>query len=295
MINVFKKRWKPNTNKAWQRLSARLLAEGLMGPDMIAWKEKASVRSYIPRWSIAAALTCLLATGMAVWWMKNLHAPDLLCTCNTDNDQFLVENLEDGSTVYLAPNSQLTYPEHFASDQRQLQLEGDAFFEVQPDGSRPFCIETKYASVEVLGTAFHLNSGREKDFVLSVKSGKVRISLAKPKQVFEVGAGEWLSLRSGRWEKESINSGIIPTVGTGTLNFRDKRLEEIIRVVNMLSVSKVAMILADHELEDLRLTLTIKTGNIAETAVLICSALGLTQINQEDKIILSGGQRVESK
>ena len=42
----------------------------------------------------------------------------------------LVKTLEDGSVVYLAQESTLKYPEHFAEDKREVNLQGEAFFDV---------------------------------------------------------------------------------------------------------------------------------------------------------------------
>ena len=50
----------------------------------------------------------------------------------------LVTTLEDGSVVYLAQESTLKYPEHFATDKREVNLQGEAFFDVAKKHEQTF-------------------------------------------------------------------------------------------------------------------------------------------------------------
>ena len=54
----------------------------------------------------------------------------------------LVTTLEDGSVVYLAQESTLQYPEHFTTDKREVNLQGEAFFDVAKNHEQTFLIET---------------------------------------------------------------------------------------------------------------------------------------------------------
>ena len=66
--------------------------------------------------------------------------------------------LSDGSVVRLNSGSRLTYPAVFNDRNRQVYLEGEAYFEVKADSSRPFFVNTTDITVKVIGTSFNLKS-----------------------------------------------------------------------------------------------------------------------------------------
>jgi len=72
-------------------------------------------------------------------------------------------NLPDGSRVWINSMSKLKYPLHFNNEERIVELEGEAYFEIaknnKADGSRkPFKVMTKNQTVEVLGTHFNVRA-----------------------------------------------------------------------------------------------------------------------------------------
>lgn len=66
--------------------------------------------------------------------------------------------LGDGTAIWVNSGSKLTYPSHFSATKRELTLEGEAFFEVSHNVQRPFIVHVKGLNVQVLGTAFNINS-----------------------------------------------------------------------------------------------------------------------------------------
>lgn len=71
--------------------------------------------------------------------------------------EFRIE-LEDGTEVWLNAQSRLTYPETFSREERRVQLEGEAYFKVAHDASKPFYVETSNQQIRVLGTEFNVHS-----------------------------------------------------------------------------------------------------------------------------------------
>lgn len=72
--------------------------------------------------------------------------------------------LSDGTKVWLNAESKLKYPIRFSSDKREVELDGEAYFDVSKSldthtGERlPFIVKTRQQEVEVLGTAFNVNA-----------------------------------------------------------------------------------------------------------------------------------------
>ncbi|MCG8306909.1 MAG: FecR domain-containing protein [Cytophagales bacterium] len=90
-------------------------------------------------------------------------------------------NLPDGTIVKLNSSSKLQFPEYFDRQKREVLLEGEAFFEVLRDESRPFVIKSGNIRTTVLGTSFNINAHPASDHIeVAVVSGKVRVeSLTK--------------------------------------------------------------------------------------------------------------------
>ena len=88
--------------------------------------------------------------------------------------------LPDGSEVWLNADSKITYKENFQGQNREVQLEGEAFFDVARDDSRPFIIHTPAIDVRVLGTAFNVRAyADERNTETSLIRGSVEITLVK--------------------------------------------------------------------------------------------------------------------
>ena len=66
--------------------------------------------------------------------------------------------LPDGTQVKLNAESSLSYTHDFGRELRQVNLEGEAYFEVTRNEDKPFVVHTKYLDIEVLGTSFKVYS-----------------------------------------------------------------------------------------------------------------------------------------
>ncbi|MGE4587911.1 MAG: FecR family protein, partial [Mangrovibacterium sp.] len=85
--------------------------------------------------------------------------------------------LSDGTVVTLNHDTRINYPDKFRNDIREVEIEGEAFFEVQPDPERPFVINAGQTTIRVLGTSFNVSAyPGTKDVEVVVESGKVRLS-----------------------------------------------------------------------------------------------------------------------
>jgi transmembrane sensor len=71
--------------------------------------------------------------------------------------------LPDGTKVWLNADSKIYYDEGFKKESREVRLEGEAFFDVKKDSSRPFVIRTSVVDIKVLGTRFNVKSYHDED------------------------------------------------------------------------------------------------------------------------------------
>jgi transmembrane sensor len=67
-------------------------------------------------------------------------------------------SLPDGTKVWLNAGSRLDYPKSFGISGREVDLTGEAFFDVSPDAGKPFVIHARKIDIRVLGTSFNIKS-----------------------------------------------------------------------------------------------------------------------------------------
>ncbi|WP_428331525.1 FecR family protein [Mucilaginibacter sp.] len=85
--------------------------------------------------------------------------------------------LADGTKVWLNAASSLKYPTAFAGNERNVELTGEAYFEVAKNAAKPFFVKTANQTVEVLGTHFNINSYTdEKATKTTLLEGSVKVT-----------------------------------------------------------------------------------------------------------------------
>ncbi len=128
-------------------------------------------------YKVAASL--FLIIGIATTLYLN-NQPDPVSqpnyiTKSTSYDQKATIRLSDGSTVRLNSGSSITYPETFVESLREVELVGEAFFEVQKDTERPFTVKSNDILTTVLGTSFNVNSYDSLSVSVALVEGKVKV------------------------------------------------------------------------------------------------------------------------
>jgi ferric-dicitrate binding protein FerR (iron transport regulator) len=132
-------------------------------------------------WFKYAAAFCLICLFSAViLYHQNLSSevdanPTVVILKETPFGQKLTFELSDGTLVKLNAGSRLSYSENFVGDERKVYLEGEAFFTVKRDESKPFIVETTQLTTTVLGTSFNVEAYGNEGSTVSVLSGKVQV------------------------------------------------------------------------------------------------------------------------
>jgi len=140
-----------------------------------------------------------LSSGRAVWggaialliaiivigtlWQRGTPDPGPRTASGQEVDTFTTQKgeraiirLTDGSRVQLNVDSRLTVPSDFGRQTRRIELEGEAFFEVETDSTRPFIVRSGEVTTRVLGTAFDVNAYPEDEETrVVVSEGKVSL------------------------------------------------------------------------------------------------------------------------
>ena len=138
----------------------------------------------IRRWSISVLAILVVASGLFIV-RNNVVSHDAAAGKHAVQSQVTTKpgskthiQLPDGSTVWLNASSDLTYGENFGKELREVNLTGEAFFDVAKDPEHPFIIHTRVVDVKVLGTAFNVRSyPNDANTETSVIRGKVEVTV----------------------------------------------------------------------------------------------------------------------
>jgi transmembrane sensor len=109
--------------------------------------------------------------------IEDQQAPVIYNTIETPKGGKFQIKLPDGSKVWLNAASSLRFPTVFNGSKRQVELNGEAYFEVSTDKSKIFEVNTRNQVVQVLGTHFNINAYSDEPTVnTTLLEGSVRVS-----------------------------------------------------------------------------------------------------------------------
>jgi transmembrane sensor len=129
---------------------------------------------------VAAAAVALIGGGL--WWHSRqtggyTPAPAAQ-TFATNVGQRDSVRLADGTRVLLAPESRLTVAMGYGNTVREVELTGEAYFDVRHDAARPFAVHAGGADIRDLGTTFTVRVARDSGVRVAVTSGSVSLAPA---------------------------------------------------------------------------------------------------------------------
>lgn len=113
--------------------------------------------------------------------------------------------LPDSTKVWLNAHSTLVYPVNFRQGSRQVELDGEAYFDVRHEDERPFIVKTKSMDVRVLGTEFNVSAYSDAaEFSVSLLRGSVELDLADLSRKYRMTAGEHVAYKGGKYISSPI-------------------------------------------------------------------------------------------
>lgn len=134
--------------------------------------------------------------------------------------------LPDGSRVWLNSASRLRYPTAFSGSMRQVELEGQGYFEVRKDAQRPFIVKTGKLDVEVLGTGFDVMAyPDEKSINTTLVEGAVKVKDV----TLSPGQQARMEYSTGRIQVAPVDIQQVIAWKTGFFEFDNAHLSDIMR------------------------------------------------------------------
>lgn len=172
-------------------------------------------------WKVMAAAAALI---LLVLFVTQGSGP-AMTRVSAAPGQLAKATLPDSSTVHLNAGSAIEYAEANWATDRQVSLEGEAFFEVKK-GSR-FEVNTDLGTVAVLGTSFNVRA-RAAMLQVACYTGKVQVSDATGSEIGLLTAGQGLQHSKGTTERLESPADSGPQWRAGTLRFAAMPFFEVI-------------------------------------------------------------------
>lgn len=235
-----------------------------------------------PVLAVAAALIAVV--GIAQWRGGNTAKEQVYATQVGQRDSV---TLPDGSTIVLAPGSRLTVAAGFNERNREVELNGAAFFDVKHDGAHEFVVHSRGAEIRDIGTSFSVNTDANGDVAVAVTHGIVALRGTM------IGSAAPVELRAG--DRGVLQAGAVAVArGTvtdedmawtrGQLAYRDAPLAEV--QADLRRWYGIELQVVDAVLAQRTLTASFRGDSAAQVVQVIALALGADVVQRGDTILL---------
>ena len=263
-----------NVDSAWDKVYSKMDISGATTKKL-----PAGINSI--RWSImkvAAVALIILSIATAVIYINSSGILSKKITVVTGNNQKNLQiTLPDGSNISLNRNTELSYRGNFGETGRDVKLDGEAFFEVSSDASKPFIIDAGAAKVKVIGTSFNvITKNSESAVEVYVKTGNVILSDNSGSKSLNLDPG-FIGKMDSKFSEKSVNEDPnYMSWNTGLLEYNGQKLDivfnDLKRVYNMDIVADDSVILEN------RWTSPINNQPQETIIRLICTSFNLSYV-----------------
>lgn len=184
----------------------------------------------------AAVFILLIFSGYS--FFHNIYSsqiPFAETTLYVPASQRIQLTLQDGTEVWLNAQTRLTYPTVFSEKERRITVEGEAYFKVAKDKSKPFIVTSGHTEIKVLGTEFNLyNYPEENENRISLVEGSLQIELSDSDvETVILKPNEEACIRNGRMEISPIQDADYFLWRDGIYSFTDEKLGEIFKKLEL--------------------------------------------------------------
>jgi ferric-dicitrate binding protein FerR (iron transport regulator) len=253
-------------------------------------KVKSRIRFRKPRraltiWQAAAIILLVLSFGfLSTQYLMNQS--ELIIVKSEQETKELI--LPDGSQVHLNVNSELSYPEKFRRNRRNVSISGEGFFKIIRDPNKPFAVNVSdRATVEVLGTSFNIEAPVDgPDTRVQVVDGSVAFYTAGEKESRAIlKKGDQAEIYQGQIVLNSSPDLNFLSWQTGVLYFRQSLIAD---VIDQLEEHYNRTIILDKDIsKDMVFTSTIDNQKLEDVLEEMSLVLELTITYNPDNIKIS--------
>jgi transmembrane sensor len=137
--------------------------------------------------------------------------------------------LPDGTNVWVNASSSIKYPTAFTGKKREVEITGEAYFQIAKYPGQPFIVRVNGMEVQALGTQFNINSYSDEASVsTTLIEGSVKVTSDNAGVI--LGPGQQSQLKNGRLRLiKNVNTEEITSWKEGLFHFESADLKTILR------------------------------------------------------------------
>ena len=141
--------------------------------------------------------------------------------------------LPDGSRVWLDAASSIKYPTAFTGKEREVEMTGEAYFEIAKNTGMPFVVKAGGTTTTVLGTHFNINAYEdERTLITTLLEGSVKFGCGKEEKVLHPGQQAVLNAETRSFTVKEADTYQAVAWKNGQLDFDNKDLPAIMRQIS---------------------------------------------------------------
>ena len=138
--------------------------------------------------------------------------------------------LADGTKVFLNAVSSIKYPTQFNGNQRMVELEGEAYFEVAKNKNKPFIVKSSNQAIEVLGTHFNVHAYNNESVVkTTLLEGSVAVTYKNQKAILKPGQQSNVSNNSNKIAIREVDTEAAIAWKNGRFKFDNADLKTVMK------------------------------------------------------------------
>lgn len=235
------------------------------------------------RTRVASILLLVTALSSLLYWsgitsLGDENPEPAYTTYVTESDQQKALTLSDGTKIRLNEDATLTVPEKLNRKTREVELKGEAYFEVVHNEERPFLVKTTGSVIEVLGTKFNVKAHSA--------ANNVQVAVLEGKVALKSGTGEeatsalltrnnfgLLRLSDSQITIEKVNTENFISWVNKRLIFSGETLQQVSRQLERLY--DVEIMFENNELKRLELTADIEKIDLDEVLTTISNTFDI--------------------
>ncbi len=270
------------SKEVWNKIQAQLLQRG-----SDKWQKSKGIQRFL---RVAAIVFFIINIGgLALILSLRNNSQEYFTSVIAENGQISKVELPDGSIVWLNSGSKITYNNNFATENRNVNLVGEAYFQVTKNKELPLIVNCEELKVKVLGTHFNVMAyTNRKDVKVTLEEGSVELLNGDLKAFsHKLIPGELGSFNkiSKKLSVSKVNTFKYTSWKQGIINIYDQSLEELAK---RLEIHYNQTFELAENVKSFHFTFTIRNESLDEVIELMekISPIKAIQINNTIKFEL---------
>lgn len=240
---------------------------------------------------VAAMIAVILCCGITAYFIpgnKTCHSSSgQLYSFSVEPGQKASMRLADGTIVWLNSASRITFDEDYNINERIVNLDGEAFFDVAKNPEKKFIVKCNGMEVEALGTEFNVKAySNDSVITTTLAKGKVKVSSCDQNLTLLPNDVATYNLKRQTIEGSKVDDiAVADYWRSGQLVFDGEPLASIAQTIERMYNVKVN--LKSEQLKNLKFTGTIQNNSLTNIIHIISLSYPLTYTISDSVITLS--------